>query len=239
VYLEPDALALRTGNQLQLVEIKSYPVIDGQADPGKLSATGGQAAVYLLALRMALRRLGFDPDVLRWSVILVAPRNFGRAATAHEIPLRKKAMALERVLRAIPATGSLLDRLRPGFTLDVDPGPASSPDRRRKTLEGAVRTLPMLYVPECLAGCDMARFCRQQAIDDDDPARLGRTARDELAGVPTLADALRLATSGRKPSEKELADVADALQHAHHALRRARAMAPKACGVGGSKRSRP
>ena len=39
VNLEPDALAFRIGDKLELVEIKSYPVIDGQADPGKLSST--------------------------------------------------------------------------------------------------------------------------------------------------------------------------------------------------------
>src|SRR5690606_8112423 len=50
VNLEPDALAFRVGEKLELVEIKSYPIIDGQADPGKLSATAGQAAVYLMAL---------------------------------------------------------------------------------------------------------------------------------------------------------------------------------------------
>ncbi len=102
VFLEPDALAFRVGAQLQLVEIKSYAIIDGQADPAKVSATGGQSAVYLLALRAVLARLGFDPDMLRWSVILVAPKNFGRAPVAHEVPLRKKAMALERVLRTAP-----------------------------------------------------------------------------------------------------------------------------------------
>ena len=47
VYLQPDALAFRVGSELELVEIKSYPIIDGQADPQKVSATAGQSAVYL------------------------------------------------------------------------------------------------------------------------------------------------------------------------------------------------
>ena len=227
-FLEPDALAFRVGTKLELVEIKSYPVIDGQADPGKLASTGGQAAVYLLALRATLRRLGLDPDLLTPSVILVAPRNFGRSPTAHRVPLKKKMMALERVLGAVPTTDALLNHIKlpKDFTFDVDPKGQKGNDTVKAELARAVRCLPMLYVPECLAACDMAKYCRQQAIDDDDPARLGRVARDSLAGVPTLRDALRLATKGTRSGEEDLQDVADTLQSAFQALERARAQTP-------------
>jgi hypothetical protein len=225
VYLEPDALAFRVGNKLELVEIKSYAIIDGQADPSKLAATAGQSAVYVLALRATLARLGFDPALLASSVILVAPRNFGRTPVAHRVPLQKKLAALQRVLRSVPKTSVVVKDLPKGFTLDVDPKASMTEEKRRDALEAAVRTLPMLYVPDCLAGCDMARFCREQAIVDDDPARLGRSARDNLAGVHTLSDALRLATRGPRADEPHLAAVADALQGAHRALVRARTTA--------------
>ena len=227
-FLEPDALAFRVGAQLELVEIKSYPVIDGQADPSKLAATGGQAAVYLLALRATLRRLGLNPELLRPSVILVAPKNFGRTATAHRIPLKKKMMALERVLRAIPSTSAVLkDLALPStFTLDVDPTGNEPAESTRAELNRAVCSLPMLYVPECLAACDMAKFCRNQAVVDDDPSRLGRSARDSLAGVARLQDALRLARRGVGRGEEHLRDVAEALRSAGHALDRARAQVP-------------
>lgn len=231
VYLEPDALALRVGSQLQLVEIKSYPIIDGQADPDKLAATGGQAAVYLLALRATLERLGFDPDCLRWSVILVAPKNFGRMPVAHEIPLRKKAAALRRVLGALPRVAEVVRPLPRGFTLDVDPAREMDEAQRRAALDQAVRRLPMLYVPECLASCDLAKYCRHRAIVEDDPSRLGRVARDTLAGVGTLAGALRLARDGAGPDEQPLSDVAAALQNAYRALQRARALSPPSCGL--------
>jgi hypothetical protein len=238
VYLEPDALAFRIGKQLQLVEIKSYAVIDGQAPPSKVSATGSQAAVYILALRAALARLGFDPDILRWSVILVAPKNFGRTPVAHEVPLRKKASALSRVLRNVPRTDDLLAKLPADFTLDVDPKERMPEAGRQRALDGAVRKLAMRYVPECLAACDMARFCRAQSIADDDPARLGRSARDMLAGVPTLADARRLATQGPRAGEESLTDVANALKTAQRALERARDRAPAACGLSPKGRGR-
>lgn len=227
VFLEPDALAFRVGKKLELVEIKSYPIIDGQGDPSKLAATAGQSAVYLLALRATLERLGFDPGILNPSVILVAPRNFGRMPTAHRVPLKKKMMALERVLRAVPSTDAVLDRLKlpKGFTLDVKPGAKEIDEVARAELDRAVRCLPMMYVPDCLSSCDMALYCRNQAIVDDDPSRLGRAARDALAGVPKLSDALRLATQGTRPGEDHLHDIADTLQSAYRALQRARAQA--------------
>lgn len=233
VFLEPDALAFRVGEELEIVEIKSYPIIDEQADPAKVSATAGQSAVYLLALRATLERLGFDPNLLRWSVILVAPRNFGRTPTAHRIPLLKKASALQRVLGAVPRTGSVLANLPADFTLDVDPQGKLKSSEREKKLDAAVRQLPMLFVPDCLSSCDTARFCRHQAIVDDEPSRLGRSARDNLAGVPHLADALRLAQGRLGSGEGHLADVAEALVSARTALDRARAIAPAACGVSG------
>lgn len=228
VNLEPDALAFRVGERLELVEIKSFPIIDGQADPAKLSATAGQAAVYHMALRATLERLGFDPELLVWSVILVAPRNFGRTPIASRIPLKKKSMSLERVLRAVPRTADVLDGLPDDLTFDVDPGGDLDEGDMRAALAAAVSSVAAFYVPECAQNCDMAKFCRQEAWTNDDPARLGRDARDNLAGVHSLADALRLATDGPGDNEGELADVADALQDAYGALGRARERVPTA-----------
>ena len=228
VFLEPDALAFRVGTHLELVEIKSYPIIDDQADPSKLAATGGQSAVYLLALRATLQRLGFDPKILSQSVILVAPRNFGRTPTAHRVPLRKKLMALERVLASLPSTGSILGSLGlpSTFTFDVDPTGKNPVTKMKADLDQAIRSLPMLYIPECLSACDLAKYCRHQAITDDCPSRLGRDTRDTLAGVSKLQDVLRLATKGPGPREIALCDVADSLQSAYQALKRARSRVP-------------
>jgi len=228
VNLEPDALAFRIGDKLELVEIKSYPIIDGQADPGKLSATAGQSAVYHMALRGTLQRLGFDPELLQWSVILVAPRNFGRTPVAHRIPLKKKSMSLSRVLGSVPKTGAVLARLPEGLTFDVDPDSELDEASLRAALSVAVSSVDAFYVPECMQSCDMAKFCRSEAWGNDDPARLGRDARDNLAGVHSLADALRLATDGPGEGEQELADVAEALAAARGALERARGRVPTA-----------
>jgi hypothetical protein len=231
VYLEPDALAFRVGSELELVEIKSYPVIDGQADPQKVSATAGQSAVYLLALRAALQALGKDPDILRWSVILVAPRNFGRYATAHRVPLRKKAMSIQRVLdRAQPAV-DVLAALPTGFTVDVDPDLTLPTDERAQRTAGQLGLLAPLFVPECLSSCDLAGFCRDEAIRCDNPSRLGRQVRDTLGNVDQLNEALTLARMAPEKVPADLVDVAASLRAARSALTRARESAPAACGV--------
>ncbi|GAA4684326.1 hypothetical protein [Streptomyces youssoufiensis] len=50
-YLEPDALVVHPDGSWTVVEIKSFPVLDGSADPTKVGAAARQAAVYVLALR--------------------------------------------------------------------------------------------------------------------------------------------------------------------------------------------
>jgi hypothetical protein len=50
VYLEPDLIAFQWKDQFHVVEIKSFPVIDGQADGAKVAAAAIQSAVYVVAL---------------------------------------------------------------------------------------------------------------------------------------------------------------------------------------------
>ena len=50
-YLEPDVVAFQVGGRFHVVEIKSFAVIDGQADEESVAAAAMQAAVYVLALQ--------------------------------------------------------------------------------------------------------------------------------------------------------------------------------------------
>ncbi|RSM38935.1 hypothetical protein DMB66_58675, partial [Actinoplanes sp. ATCC 53533] len=67
VYLEPDLVAFHHNGKFHVVEIKSFAVIDDQADGGKVAAAATQSAVYVLALR---RLLGAD-DAVSHEVVLV------------------------------------------------------------------------------------------------------------------------------------------------------------------------
>lgn len=223
-YLEPDALAFRVGGELELVEIKSFPVIDGQADGTKVSKMAGQSAVYVLALRQALERMGLDPELVRWSVILVAPSNFGRFAVAHRVPLRKKAKSIQRVLDRTGSVHDVLKDLPADFTVDVEDADVSA--RRERTSEMLALLAPR-YVPECLSACDLAQFCREEALEADDPSRLGRAAHDTLGDVPTVQRALDLARNRSLRPQGADKDVADSLRSAYDAILRARAAVPR------------
>ncbi|NJQ02489.1 hypothetical protein HCK00_18560 [Streptomyces sp. PLAI1-29] len=53
VFLEPDAVVVHPDGVCTVVEVKSFPVLDGSADAAKVGAAARQAAVYVLALRDA------------------------------------------------------------------------------------------------------------------------------------------------------------------------------------------
>ncbi|MFJ4537511.1 hypothetical protein ACIP39_16305 [Streptomyces tibetensis] len=61
-FLEPDAVVVHPDGSWTVVEIKSFPLLDGSADPAKVGAAARQAAVYVLALEELATRLGAEPE---------------------------------------------------------------------------------------------------------------------------------------------------------------------------------
>jgi hypothetical protein len=50
-FFEADAVAVQVNGTIQAGEIKSFPTVDGQADPDKVGAAVQQVAIYVLLLR--------------------------------------------------------------------------------------------------------------------------------------------------------------------------------------------
>ena len=61
-FLEPDAVVVHPDGSWTVVEIKSFPMLDGSADAAKVGAAARQAAVYVLALERVAARLGAQPE---------------------------------------------------------------------------------------------------------------------------------------------------------------------------------
>ncbi|MEU9287571.1 hypothetical protein AB0D57_23355 [Streptomyces sp. NPDC048275] len=61
-FLEPDAVVVHPDGCWTVVEIKSFPMLDGSADPAKVGAAARQSAVYVLALEEVAARLGAAPE---------------------------------------------------------------------------------------------------------------------------------------------------------------------------------
>ncbi|AEM87471.1 hypothetical protein [Streptomyces violaceusniger] len=60
-FLEPDAVVVHPDGSWTVVEIKSFPMVDGSADPAKVGAAARQSAVYALALERVASMIGQPP----------------------------------------------------------------------------------------------------------------------------------------------------------------------------------
>jgi len=97
-YLEPDLIAFQLYGQFRVVEMKSFAVIDGQADGEKVAAAAIQSAVYVLALRELLAGLGYGPEKVSHDAVLVCAENFSNAPVATLLDVRKQLTVLRRQL---------------------------------------------------------------------------------------------------------------------------------------------
>ncbi|MGW0282241.1 hypothetical protein ACWDXT_03910 [Streptomyces sp. NPDC003236] len=183
-FLEPDAVVVHPDGSWTVVEIKSFPMLDGSADPAKVGAAARQSAVYVLALEDVAARLAPAPRV-RHRVLLVCPRDFSNLPTASAVDVRKQravtARQLARLTRVEDIAGTLPE------------GTCFAPDRPAEELTAAVESVPAAYAPECLSTCELAFHCRDRSRADGAVTSLGRPLRAELGGLTTVEDVLSAA----------------------------------------------
>jgi hypothetical protein len=214
-YLEPDVVAFQIGGEFHVIEIKSFAVIDGQADEESVAAAAMQAAAYILALQDLLAAESLPSALVSADVILVTPENFTPNATATFLDVRKQVSVLRRQLARMKQIGTLLDQLPPGLTFDLAPGPDEEPTRPRRELAAALEAVPARYQPRCLKTCELAGFCRDEARAAGALTVLGAAVRDDLGGLDSIHTALALADGSREPPADQ-ADIARALRHARN-----------------------
>jgi len=194
-YLEPDLIALHHRGRFHVVEIKSFAIIDGQADPAKVAAAAIQSAVYVHALR---ELLGGDPDRVHHETVLVAPRDFSSQPAAATVDVRKQLTVLHRQLERIASVESLLDLYPAGLTFDLDPDPGGRPRRPPGELAAAIGQVSASYAPECLSACELCFLCRDEAAGTT--GALGKSVREDLGGVERTGQVLGLARGTLPPS---------------------------------------
>ncbi|MGH3313939.1 MAG: hypothetical protein ACRDP3_25710, partial [Streptomyces sp.] len=182
-YLEPDAIAVHPDGGWTVIEIKSFPVLDGSADAAKVGAAARQAAVYALALAQP----GLDGTV-RDEALLVCPKDFSNLPTAHGVDIRKQLATTRRQLARLTRLEEIAKDLPAGTVLD--------PSRPAEELTAAVGSVPAAYAPECLSSCELAFHCRAQARTAGAVESLGRSVRGELGGLRTIESVLAAAADG-------------------------------------------
>ncbi|MET7422838.1 hypothetical protein [Dactylosporangium sp. NPDC005555] len=211
-YLEPDLIAFRAGGKFHVVEIKSFAVIDGQADPGKTAAAATQSAVYVMAMRELLAELGHPPETVSHNVVLVCPENFANRPTATLVDVRKQLTVLRRQLSRLTRLEAILDALPAALSFDLAYDTDQQPTRPADELRKAVSTIDARYSPDCLGTCEMAFFCRDESAGST--SALGRSVRDDLGGVESIGTVLGLARGTLTPGAGQ-EEIAGLLRFAH------------------------
>ncbi|WP_149830368.1 hypothetical protein [Streptomyces tailanensis] len=187
-FLEPDAVVVHPDGTWTVVEIKSFPMLDGSADAAKVGAAARQSAVYVLALEEVAARLAQDarpaPEV-RHRVLLVCPKDFTNLPTAAAVDVRKQRAVTRRQLTRLTRIEEIADSLPEGTCF--------APDLPQEELTTAVEALSATYTPECLAACELAFHCRSRSRAEGAVTSMGRAARAELGGLTTVEAVLAAA----------------------------------------------
>lgn len=183
-FLEPDAVVVHPDGSWTVVEIKSFPMLDGSADPAKVGAAARQSAVYVLALEEVAAHLDPLPEV-RHRILLVCPKDFSNLPTASAVDIRKQRSVTRRQLARLTRIEEIADTLPEGTCF--------APDLPQEELTAAVESVPATYAPECLAACELAFHCRDRSRADGAVTSLGRSLRAELGGLTTVDEVLAAA----------------------------------------------
>nr|WP_208616432.1 hypothetical protein [Streptomyces corchorusii] len=224
-FLEPDAVVVHPDGSWSVVEIKSFPMVDGSADPAKVGAAARQAAVYVLALEEVAKRLEADPQGhapegapvprVRHQVLLVCPKDFSNLPAGSAVDVRKQRAVTARQLARLTRVEEIADALPEGTCF--------APDRPAEELTAAVEAVPATYAPECLSACELAFHCRERARAAGAVTRLGRPLRAELGGLATVEEVLAAAHGeGGDPDDPAVAALRRAAALRAEALREAR-----------------
>lgn len=234
-YVEPDAVVVHPDGSWTVVEIKSFPMIDGSADAAKVGAAARQAAVYVLALEPVARHAGARTGRtvhVRERVLLVCPKDFSNLPTAAAVDVRRQLATTRRQLARLTRVEEIAAALPARTTFDLrlaDDGKTAT--RPPEELSEAVEAVGAAYAPECLAACELAFHCRTRARQEGAVEALGRGVRGELGGLRTIEEVLTAARpDGADPADPGEADPPDPAEEdpAVLALRRAAALRAEA-----------
>ena len=219
-WFEADAVAFRARDVLRVVEMKSFPTVDGRCDPSKTGSAFDQAAAYIFVLRRMAEDLGLDPKRISDEALLITPTNVSFQPSMHRHLVGRKldrSRVLFDELRAEIAQQGPMTAV-PG--LDEARDEARPEDDRLAAFASVADLLTTTYTPQCLSRCGAAKACRARALAAGDTIVAGpRVARD-LVGVTGFDRASALA-AGAAPNPDEEA-TAEKLRLVHDLVGEAR-----------------
>ncbi len=225
-FFEADAVAARFAKPLHVGEIKSFPTVDGQADPDKVGAAIAQVSIYILLLRELVERVGGDGSLVSTAALLITPKNTGLQPTITVKEVGREVDRAQRILDRAPVAAEVADLLPTGIPTfgDVAQVAGRSEQQRVDAAEMLIEKIGNAYQPGCLSSCGFSRLCRRRASDQSSPVRIGSQLQRLLPQVETIERALALAT-GAIPYAAER-PVGDQLLRAEALLGRYRTKQP-------------
>ena len=221
VYLEQDVLAFAVDGRIHVVEIKSYPRIDGRADPTKASATVRQTAVYVLSLQQLMLEISAPPDLVNTTTMIVLPENLSFRPTAVTIDIDMHVRRLRRQLASVPRAIEILNAVPVGTQLPIHPAKEASAeelDTAAAAAREALAPLPARFTDGCTS-CPLFKHCRGEAELHRSTARLGAAVAGACGSVTDITAALDLAEGRRAPVDASETAVAAALARGAAAAR--------------------
>lgn len=210
-HFEADAVAAQFGRPIHVGEIKSFPTVDGQADPEKIGAAVAQVSIYILLLRELVERVGGKADMVSSDALLITTKNTGLQPTMHVKAVGREVERAARILDQSPAVEDIAAALPakvPSFER-VFEGEESA---RLDSLNQIADAVGVEYRPSCLSSCGLSRFCRDRAHESGDPSRVGGQLVRLLPGLRSI-DRVTALASGKKPAADEMA-IAEQIQRA-------------------------
>ena len=201
-FFEADAVAVQVNGRIQAGEIKSFPTVDGQADPDKVGAAIQQVAIYVLLLRDLVTQVGGDPESVSSDALLITPKNTGLQPVMAIKPIGREVDRARRILDAAPTAAELVADLPASLPSFGNVATSASEAERIDAAHALADQVGTNYVPSCLSSCGMSRLCRERAHDAGDPSRLGGHLVRMLPDVNSLERVSALA-SGKPPTALE------------------------------------
>ncbi|MBO3679516.1 hypothetical protein J5X86_31660 [Streptomyces sp. NEAU-YJ-81] len=207
-FLEPDAVVVHPDGSWTVVEIKSFPMVDGAADPAKVGAAARQSAVYTLALERVASMIGRPPEDGGDTADAVHVETASAAKTA------EAAGAAETAGPVAPAEAAA--SADPAGTAARE-GPVTPPEA---ALRARVRHHVLLVCPK-----DFSNLPTAEMVDVRKQLAVTRRQLDRLTRIEEIAAALpegttfdlRLTDDGRTPTRpvEELTAAVEAVDAAY------------------------
>jgi hypothetical protein len=207
-HFEADSLATRRGGVIYTGEVKSFPVVDGRADPEKLGAALDQASIYTLLNMRTVEAVGGDRTIVSPEALIITPRNVGLSPTLSIVNIASRVSRAEQLLAHAPNIRELAESVPRGLSFEAVAPSASDSDRRIDALHELADGVGTNYVHSCLSDCGLARFCRARAFAAGRPGLAGPQAVRMLPGVRSLGRAVELGAGAPPlPEERPVAEL--------------------------------